>query len=172
MRISDWSSDVCSSDLRGAVISMSGTHSSRRRRRLWHFANADFDEASWALRVDGRAVALEGKPLEVLHELLLRAGEVVTKDEILDAVWPGLTVVEGRSREMGGIARRRALPPPLRPAVARNRARLRPARTRTRRHHPPTRRGLNRQRASAPPPQRSVPEIGRASCRDRVCKYV
>src|SRR3546814_1413551 len=58
---------------------------------------------------------------------------------------------------MGGIARRRALPPPLRPAVARNRARLRPARTRTRRHHPPTRRGLNRQRASAPPPQRSVP---------------
>src|SRR3546814_5273113 len=31
----------------------------------------------------------------------------------------------GRSREMGGIARRRALPPPLRPAVARNRARLR-----------------------------------------------
>src|SRR3546814_14902803 len=30
-----------------------------------------------------------------LHELLLRAGEVVTKDEILDAVWPGLTVVEG-----------------------------------------------------------------------------
>src|SRR3546814_2830099 len=74
---------------------MSGTHSSRRRRRLWHFANADFDEASWALRVDGRAVALEGKPLEVLHELLLRAGEVVTKDEILDAVWPGLTVVEG-----------------------------------------------------------------------------
>lgn len=47
------------------------------------------------MRVDGRTVTLEGKPLEVLHELLLRAGEVVTKDEILDAVWPGLTVVEG-----------------------------------------------------------------------------
>lgn len=74
---------------------MSRTHSSRRRRRLWHFAGADFDEASWTLRVDGQAVALEGKPLEVLHELLLRAGEVVTKDEMLDAVWPGVTVVEG-----------------------------------------------------------------------------
>ncbi|MEQ8312128.1 MAG: winged helix-turn-helix domain-containing protein [Sphingopyxis sp.] len=72
-----------------------GTSSSRRRRRLWNFAGAEFDEASWALRVDGHVVALEGKPLEVLHELLLRAGEVVTKDEILDAVWPGLTVVEG-----------------------------------------------------------------------------
>lgn len=69
--------------------------STRRRRRLWRFAGAEFDEASWALRIGGTAVALEGKPLEVLHELLLRAGEVVTKEEILDAVWPGVTVVEG-----------------------------------------------------------------------------
>ncbi len=74
---------------------MHGSTSSRRRRRLWKFAGAEFDEASWALRVDGHVVALEGKPLEVLHELLLRAGEVVTKDEILDAVWPGVSVVEG-----------------------------------------------------------------------------
>lgn len=74
---------------------MASSSGSRRRRRRWHFVGAEFDEASWALRVDGVAVALEGKPLEVLHELLLRAGEVVTKDEILDAVWPGVTVVEG-----------------------------------------------------------------------------
>ena len=74
---------------------MSGTSSSRRRRRLWKFAGAEFDEAGWALRVDARVVPLEGKPLEVLHELLLRAGEVVTKDELLDAVWPGVAVVEG-----------------------------------------------------------------------------
>lgn len=72
-----------------------GSSSSRRRRRLWKFSGAEFDEASWALRVNGQAITLESKPLEVLHELLLRAGEVVTKDEILDAVWPGLTVVEG-----------------------------------------------------------------------------
>lgn len=74
---------------------MSGSSSSRRRRRLWRFAGAEFDEASWALRVDGEVVQLEGKPLEVLHELLLRAGEVVAKDELLDAVWPGVAVVEG-----------------------------------------------------------------------------
>ena len=74
---------------------MASSSGSRRRRRLWHFAGAEFDEASWSLRVDGVAVALEGKPLEVMHELLLRAGEVVAKDEILDAVWPGVTVVEG-----------------------------------------------------------------------------
>lgn len=47
------------------------------------------------LRVNGEVVPLEGKPLEVLHELLLRAGEVVTKEELLDAVWPGVAVVEG-----------------------------------------------------------------------------
>lgn len=68
---------------------------SRRRRRLWKFSSAAFDEAGWELRVEGRPVTLESKPLEVLHELLLRAGEVVTKDEILDAVWPEVTVVEG-----------------------------------------------------------------------------
>lgn len=55
---------------------MTQSSSSRRRRRLWKFAGAEFDEASWTLRVDGHAVTLEGKPLEVLHELLLRAGEV------------------------------------------------------------------------------------------------
>lgn len=74
---------------------MASDSSSRRRRRRWKFAGSEFDEASWVLRVNGEPVALEGKPLEVLHELLLRAGEVVTKDEILDAVWPGITVVEG-----------------------------------------------------------------------------
>ncbi|NBB14496.1 protein kinase [Caulobacter sp. SLTY] len=74
---------------------MRNSSSSRRRRRRWTFAGAEFDEAGWTLRVDGRPVALEGKPLELLHELLLRAGEVVTKDELLDAVWAGVSVVEG-----------------------------------------------------------------------------
>lgn len=32
--------------------------------------------------------------MEVLHELLLHAGEVVSKDELLDSVWRGVTVVE------------------------------------------------------------------------------
>lgn len=73
----------------------SSTSSSRRRRRLWRFAGAVFDEAGWVLRIDGQPVTLEGKPLEVLHELLLRAGEVVTKEEVLEAVWPQVTVEEG-----------------------------------------------------------------------------
>ncbi len=66
----------------------------RRRRRRWRFADAVFDEAAWSLSVGGRPVELEGKPLQVLHELLLSAGEAVTKAELLDAVWPGVHVVE------------------------------------------------------------------------------
>ena len=67
---------------------------SRRQGRRWRFASAVLDESSWTLHVDGRRVPLEVKPMELLHELLLHAGKVVTKDELLDAVWPGLAVVE------------------------------------------------------------------------------
>ena len=33
--------------------------------------------------------------MEVLHQLLLHAGQVVTKEDLLEAVWPGLMVVDG-----------------------------------------------------------------------------
>ena len=67
----------------------------RPARRLWTFGRCSFDEARWLLRVGDRVVEIEAKPLDILLELLGRAGEVVTKEELLDAVWPGVTVVEG-----------------------------------------------------------------------------
>ncbi len=63
--------------------------------RLWSFAGREFDEARLELRVEGKPAELELKPLEVLVQLLQRAGEVVTKEELLESVWPGLTVVDG-----------------------------------------------------------------------------
>jgi eukaryotic-like serine/threonine-protein kinase len=57
--------------------------------RLWSFGPVEFDERSYELRVQGEPVELERKSLEVLRQLLYRAGEVVTKDELLEAVWPG-----------------------------------------------------------------------------------
>ena len=66
----------------------------RRQGRTWTFANCTFDENGWALFVDGEKVGLESKPLELLHELLLNAGKVVAKDELLDRIWPGVIVVE------------------------------------------------------------------------------
>ena len=63
--------------------------------RVWHFGHFEFDESTRELRTGGIAVELESKPLEVLYQLLLRAGEVVTKEELLETAWPGVTVVEG-----------------------------------------------------------------------------
>ncbi len=66
----------------------------RRRRRRWQFGTVILDEASWSLVVDDEAVSIEAKPLELLHELCLRAGETVSKDELIETVWGGLNVVE------------------------------------------------------------------------------
>jgi serine/threonine protein kinase/DNA-binding winged helix-turn-helix (wHTH) protein len=63
--------------------------------RVWRFGACEFNESSRELRISGVAVDLESKPLEVLYQLLLHAGEVVTKEELFEAVWPGVSVVEG-----------------------------------------------------------------------------
>ena len=63
--------------------------------RIWRFGAYEFDESSRELRVGGQASDLEAKPLEVLYQLLTHAGEVVTKDELLESVWPDTSVVDG-----------------------------------------------------------------------------
>lgn len=55
----------------------------------WRFANVELNLATLELRVDGRPTALERKPLEILRTLLEHAGEVVTKDELIETVWAG-----------------------------------------------------------------------------------
>lgn len=63
--------------------------------RVWRFADYEFYEMSHELRAKGRVVELESKPLDILLQLLLHAGEVVTKEELLESVWPDITVVDG-----------------------------------------------------------------------------
>jgi eukaryotic-like serine/threonine-protein kinase len=63
--------------------------------RVWSFASCEFDDSCLELRVGGASVDLELKPMEVLLQLLVHAGEVVSKERLLDAVWPGLMVVDG-----------------------------------------------------------------------------
>jgi len=60
----------------------------------FRFAGVRFDEAAHTLTVNDQPVELERRPLELLSLLLSHAGEVVTKDEILDAIWPGREVTE------------------------------------------------------------------------------
>lgn len=56
---------------------------------VWRFDHCRFEEASLELWVAEEPADLERKPLEVLRHLLRHAGEVVTKDELQAAVWPG-----------------------------------------------------------------------------------
>ena len=46
------------------------------------------------LLVDGRPVALGARAFDVLQSLLERRGRIVTKNELLDLVWPGMVVEE------------------------------------------------------------------------------
>ena len=57
--------------------------------RIWRIGHAEFDEGRRELRVDGQPCAVEARPLAVLYELLLQRGAVVTKDELMAALWPG-----------------------------------------------------------------------------------
>src|SRR5260221_14332378 len=63
--------------------------------RVWQFGECEFDELRYELRVRDTVVDLEGKPLEVLHQLLLNAGDTVRKDDLLESFWPGVLVVDG-----------------------------------------------------------------------------
>ena len=51
------------------------------------FGTFEFDADDGVLRKNGRAVALEPQPTKALTLLLARAGEVVSRDELRDAVW-------------------------------------------------------------------------------------
>lgn len=62
---------------------------------VWRFAECEVDELRRELRVGGKVVDVEAKPWAVLHQLLLHAGEVVTKEELLESVWPDVMVVDG-----------------------------------------------------------------------------
>jgi TolB-like protein/DNA-binding winged helix-turn-helix (wHTH) protein/Tfp pilus assembly protein PilF len=64
------------------------------RARVWRFSNCQFDELRRELIVDGVPVEMEAKPLEILRQLLLHPGEVVTKENLLLTVWPGTAVVD------------------------------------------------------------------------------
>ena len=60
----------------------------------YRFGTAGFDESRFELRVANQIIDVQRKPLEILSTLLARPGEVVTKEELLEAVWLGRPTVE------------------------------------------------------------------------------
>jgi len=61
---------------------------------VWRFGAVALDEQRAELRVAGVRAELDRSSYDVLLALLRHAGEVVTKDELLEAGWPGRVVSE------------------------------------------------------------------------------
>src|SRR5262245_17308214 len=62
---------------------------------LWHFGPFRLDQANAGLWRAEQPVTLRPKTFEVLVYLVTHAGQLVTKEALLDAVWPETTVSEG-----------------------------------------------------------------------------
>ena len=63
-------------------------------RRILRFAAFELDLAAGELRRNGRKVKLQEQPFQILAMLLERPGEVVTREEVQQRLWPGDTYVE------------------------------------------------------------------------------
>ena len=62
-------------------------------RRIIRFGRFELDDEKRELRKDGRAIPLAPQPLKLLALLARRAGGVLTRDEIRNALWAGDTFV-------------------------------------------------------------------------------
>lgn len=62
--------------------------------RLYRFGSFEADEKTGELRKQGRRLAVQGQPLQVLLMLLSRPGELVTRTEIQQTLWPDGTFVD------------------------------------------------------------------------------
>jgi predicted ATPase/DNA-binding winged helix-turn-helix (wHTH) protein len=60
----------------------------------YRFDHCELHPAERRLLVDGRAAVLGGRAFDVLMALVERRGRVVTKGELIDAVWPDVVVEE------------------------------------------------------------------------------
>ncbi|HEU4430679.1 MAG TPA: winged helix-turn-helix domain-containing protein, partial [Myxococcota bacterium] len=70
------------------------TDSSARSQRVIAFGVFEIDPSARELRKQGRRVRLQEQPLQVLEMLLARPGEIVTREELHRALWPGSITVD------------------------------------------------------------------------------
>ena len=62
--------------------------------RTIHFEDFEFDFRSSELLEHGRKVKVQGQPVQILAMLLEQPGELVTRDELKNKLWPGDTFVD------------------------------------------------------------------------------
>ena len=78
----------------GAPATRQITMGQQTRPGLWRFGAVELDERLATVRIGDHAVDLDRSSYDILLALLRHNGEVVTKDELLEAGWPGRVVSE------------------------------------------------------------------------------
>src|SRR4051812_28540289 len=81
-------------EIKDLVLNRSELHPAEKFRRRYSFGafTLDMDEA--LLRRNGEEVTLRPKPLELLAYLVERHGRVVSKAELIEAVWPNTAITD------------------------------------------------------------------------------
>src|SRR5690349_16916801 len=77
--------------------------------RIIRFGVFEVDLKARELRKSGLRVKLQEKPFQILELLLERAGELVTRQEVAERLWPGVHVTFDRSLNTAVNGLRRAL---------------------------------------------------------------
>ena len=73
------------------------------------FGVYEFNVVTRELRKNGMRLRLEGQPLTILEMLLKRPGELVTREELQNKLWPGDTFVDFEHSLNAGVKRLRAI---------------------------------------------------------------
>src|SRR5919107_2756049 len=63
-------------------------------KTVYRFGLYEVDERTGEVRKQGRALKLRGRPFDILVLLLRRGGDVVTRDELRQQLWPADTFVD------------------------------------------------------------------------------
>lgn len=71
-----------------------GTRTAEHATIHYRFGTAEFDPLHLELRVAGKLIDVQRKPLEILGQLLAHAGTIVTREQLLESVWNGRPVVD------------------------------------------------------------------------------
>lgn len=71
----------------------------------FEFGRFQLDESARALHLEGREVALQPRVFDLLCYLVRHRERVVPKDELMDALWPDLTVTESSLQRAVSLAR-------------------------------------------------------------------
>ena len=72
---------------------------------LHRFGAFELDKSGRALRLNGRELGLQPQVFDVLWFLVANRERVVSKEELLETLWPGVVVTEGSLQRAISVAR-------------------------------------------------------------------